>query len=501
MKKVCLLFGLLLSLLLVNVVYAEGPYFHDFDTEKFDYLYATLNVEYKGGYLVVDNDYNSSAASIQIYDATGKKIKDKTLGNKIVDEVKVIGENIYLLYENRNGTRMIGLYDSSLTLQESIDLESDIWYYEGYYDGMDYLKEKDGKLFIIVDWDDNDDLVIAKLPKDLSDKELITVPYSQVDNYYPEYESYDKIRSLHEDEYIDNVYSGTRNGYIAAGYIDRTDCQELPTTNGKSQNNIQRERQACEKIYFELINPSGNSKWRKALGAKYEYVYEARFIDDYVVAIASTETGSSILIYDMNGDLVQEIKTDSSFERIVDTENGFIIAKNTCGYALGAWFYTPNPQSKSKSLNGPRVKYTYSNDSCCHTALLVGTSKDKQGEDACESYHEVYYVYRHVVPKVTTGKGKIEVVDKQKPGKPVEFVITPDEGYVLGKVKVTDAAGNVVVFTSNRFTMPSADVTIEVEFLVANANTADIAIIGISIITVLAAIIGVTQYKKFKEVK
>ena len=64
-----------------------------------------------------------------------------------------------------------------------------------------------------------------------------------------------------------------------------------------------------------------------------------------------------------------------------------------------------------------------------------------------------------------------------------------------------DANGKTVVFTQNRFTMPSADVTIEVEFLVANAKTADIAIVSVSIIALLADLIVFTQYRKIKEAK
>ena len=112
-----------------------------------------------------------------------------------------------------------------------------------------------------------------------------------------------------------------------------------------------------------------------------------------------------------------------------------------------------------------------------------------------------FYLYRNIEPVVTQGKGKVEVIKQQRPGEPVEFVITPDPGYVLGSVKVTDANGNVVYFTSNRFTMPTADVTIEVEFLVANAKTADIAIIGISIIAILAGAIAITHYKKLRNAK
>ena len=48
--------------------------------------------------------------------------------------------------------------------------------------------------------------------------------------------------------------------------------------------------------------------------------------------------------------------------------------------------------------------------------------------------------------------------------------------------------------------MPTADVTIEVEFLVQNANTADIAITVIAIVAGFAGIMYLLNKKKLKEV-
>ena len=68
-------------------------------------------------------------------------------------------------------------------------------------------------------------------------------------------------------------------------------------------------------------------------------------------------------------------------------------------------------------------------------------------------------------------------------GEDVTFTVTPNKGYVLGEVKVTDSAGNIIIFTDYTFTMPSADVTIEAHFTKVVPNPPTSAInIGITII-------------------
>jgi hypothetical protein len=133
-----------------------------------------------------------------------------------------------------------------------------------------------------------------------------------------------------------------------------------------------------------------------------------------------------------------------------------------------------------------------------HDTSRAGNTQKEAADLICQGNHQVYYLYRNVETKVTQGKGKIQVVKQQKPGEPVEFIITPDEGYVLGKVKVTDANGKTVVFTSNRFTMPTADVTIEVEFLVANAKTGDVIITTAVLLFILSFVVIMVQKKKIQ---
>ena len=112
-------------------------------------------------------------------------------------------------------------------------------------------------------------------------------------------------------------------------------------------------------------------------------------------------------------------------------------------------------------------------------------------------WQKVYYIPLNISTKVE-GKGKIEVVESAHNGEQVTFKITPEEGYVLGVVKVTDADGNVLTFTSNTFTMPSSNVTIEATFIPENPETSDIKIIVLSVILIIGSIIGFINFKKVK---
>ena len=129
----------------------------------------------------------------------------------------------------------------------------------------------------------------------------------------------------------------------------------------------------------------------------------------------------------------------------------------------------------------------------------------------CVTKHQTYYLYHLIEPKITEGKGNIEVASKGKAGDPVTFVVTPDEGYTLGVIKVTTADGEVLTFTDYTFTMPSVDVTIEATFLKAdngeiedekeNPKTADIAIATIALAAATTLGIFIYQKRKLKELK
>ena len=108
-----------------------------------------------------------------------------------------------------------------------------------------------------------------------------------------------------------------------------------------------------------------------------------------------------------------------------------------------------------------------------------------------------YYARPFYAETKTDGNGTITTTKTTADsGDLVEFTITPKEGYKLENVKVTDSNGNVVVFKEYKFTMPSADVLIEVTFAVDNPITADIAIYIAISLAIAGIFIGKINNKK-----
>ena len=100
-----------------------------------------------------------------------------------------------------------------------------------------------------------------------------------------------------------------------------------------------------------------------------------------------------------------------------------------------------------------------------------------------------YYARPFYIETKTDGNGTVTAKRTADSGEEITFTIEPKEGFMLKEVKVTDTNGNVITFTDYTFTMPSADVTIEVSFVeeVKNSETSDAIIYS-----AIAIIIGIS---------
>lgn len=178
---------------------------------------------------------------------------------------------------------------------------------------------------------------------------------------------------------------------------------------------------------------------------------------------------TDILIYDLEGNLVQTIHGDDNlFINLHPAESGFI---TTNIGSLNEYISTP------QGVNGTVA----TND----IPVTMST--------------EVWHLSNNIVTEIK-GEGTVNVVQSSRPGDPVTFVVEPQEGYVLSVIKVTDENGNVVTFTDNTFTMPNANVTIEAVFI-KNPETADIAVIAMVIIFAGVLVLGYKYRKKLNWLK
>ena len=227
------------------------------------------------------------------------------------------------------------------------------------------------------------------------------------------------------------------------------------------------------KAYISKYDANGNLQWEKEYGS----------IKETFNAIKLDENGN----YKVVGG--KKVNTDSIqlSEAIIvtyDTE-GNILHDESYSHEKGAWFYGMDYVSDEA--------YVY-----------VGSSFENEtslADDILIVYNTNAYIY-NIISK-TEGKGSIEVVSNAGAGEKITFKVTPEKGYILKEVRVTDANGKVVTFTDYTFTMPSADVTIEVIFVeeVKNPITSSSFIIIVAIGLAVAISMLAYNQKKYKWLK
>ena len=211
------------------------------------------------------------------------------------------------------------------------------------------------------------------------------------------------------------------------------------------------------------------------------------FGDSIIVAITSPED-IIIQVYDREGNLVKDYSEYAEnyklepISGVRTTPNGFYVAIGLVRERVS--------HVKSSPVDSFYVfdEYNYSDDEL-NSGLL-------------------YFTNDFNIKTKVTGKGTITTnLNQAIPGEKVTFTLTPDEGYVLNSVKVTDEFGNAIELTDYSFTMTSADVLIEAEFVldeispIINPNTSDIATIAFFLIAIASVLFFIRQSKKLNFLK
>ena len=472
-KKLYLLFGLVMSLLLVGIVKAEGPYIKGWETEKLDNgEYAIYNTQYQNGYIIVDETYDGTL--ITIYDAKGNILKEKEFFSKYVTNILVDGDRLFFVEEEwANGRTQyyVREYNNKLEVQHELEVYDPLYdFYNSSY-RFNSLMKIDGDLYYITF---NSATGFLKLKEDLSSFEEFYG--EEYEKHLPDY-ILRSISEQHDDWYI---YTADLDGkrILIGGEMKLKIEGCVPSSPNASVN----KDVDCEVPLLAYINNGKETVIE--LPEDVDQVLEVRFIDEYLVVIIENDDNEEhILVLDEEGKVVQDIEQENYVFGIEDTERGFIVNETSCT-TRGATYTSEPSNTTAKSVLKEQQKFN----------------------KKCNEHHTVYAIIHEIKSEVTSGKGTIEVVNQETPGNPVTFVVTPDKGYTLGTIKVTDVNGNVITFTKdelkgNTFTMPSADVTIEVEFLVENAATADIAITLIVLLAILSAAVIIINKRKILEMK
>ncbi len=201
-----------------------------------------------------------------------------------------------------------------------------------------------------------------------------------------------------------------------------------------------------------------------------------KLVGNYIVALGVNYDSSDIVIYDLDGKLVQTIKVSNSSE---DEYNVFNYLNSTS------------------------------------TGFLVS---DIYRSTECSDDHEVcqvlstteHYSISYNIRTIIDGEGEAIVNGKSFAEKKETIEIKPKDGYKLESIVVTDSDGNVIELRDNVFTMPSSDVLVEIkfvleeeekEFIINNPNTDATSMTGLILATLVLVLIVKYNYKKFKFLK
>lgn len=432
---------------------------YDWETTKNDYyeeeMFFTDNIAYQNGFITSIIDKYDLASNLTKYDPDGKILKNNKINNYIIITLKNVNNNIYALALNgSNNIELLKIKDD-LTLEKHLNLEIEITESPDpilgvtIYDllGVTSIKEDESNIYILVEE------FIVKVAKDMSNFETINPTQEDIATYFPEYEEIVLNPITNLKQYISVIEN--KKQLIYTGF----DIEGCPPKSVGCINDIDA---------IIRLDEDNKTLWEKEY-PDYLFVYNPQVVNKYIVAIGvkkvEDDTQKEIIILDMNGNIVQTIVNDDPF--IITGGNYNFMVNNVDESSE----YCPiAPHSSTRTA--PAIK--------CY-----------------KHWQKVYYIPLNISTKVE-GKGKIEVVNSARNGEEVTFKITPEEGYVLGVVKVTDSDGNVLTFTSNTFTMPSSNVTIEATFVLENPNTADIKIILLSIVLIVGSVIGFINFKKVK---
>ena len=432
---------------------------YDWETTKNDYyeeeMFFTDNIAYQNGFITSIIDKYDLASNLTKYDPDGKILKNNKINNYIIITLKNVNNNIYALAMNDTGTIELLKIKDDLTLDKHLNIEIEIIDYPDpilgvtIYDllGINSIKEDEKNIYVLVEE------FIVKVSKDMNSFETIDPTQEDIATYFPEYEEIVLNPITNLKQYISVIEN--KKQLIYTGF----DIEECPPRGIECINDIDA---------IIRLDEDNKTLWEKEY-PDYLFVYNPQVVNKYIVAVGvkkvEDDTQKEIIILDMNGNIVQTIVNDDPF--IITGGNYNFMVNNVDESSE----YCPiAPHSSTRTA--PAIK--------CY-----------------KHWQKVYYIPLNISTKVE-GKGKIEVVESARNGEQVTFKITPEEGYVLGVVKVTDSDGNVLTFTSNTFTMPSSNVTIEATFIPENPETSDIKIIVLSVILIIGSIIGFINFKKVK---
>lgn len=494
MKKVKRLVILVLFFVLgITMVNAKSDIFNYawnkdiIENEMFDYVLMTTKTKFQNGYFI------SSMNEMNYYNYKGELIVHKDITDSAVLAAKEVDNYLYVLMlsgdssseESTTNFSLVKL-DKDLNVVKEILIGTEsagiysLIFTAVKYAGYNLISTINDEITIV--GSEDGDLALLHYDKELNYKgtdALKSNDYIAAEEYYPfiseimkfikSMENMENPEEMPESLMVLSDQKGSKKVYNGA---DLSQCEVMYLNMG-----VDERREAPPCYISSLIKLTNDNQviFEKNY-EDYTAIINAKVMGNYIVALGIKNLGntrelnvqselellsqleSDIIVLNMQGEIVQTInKTNYKYVSIEESDAGFIT--NIFNMACS------NP------------------DNC---TITMGA--------------EAFDFPREVMTKIT-GKGNISVANTSIAGDNVTYVITPEKGYVLGKVIITDENGNVIETTNNTFTMPSAAVTIEVEFLPENPETRDIAVIAFGIVLLLGTILTLVNYKRLKTIR
>ena len=443
---------------IINIMFSDSVGYYDYG-----YISSKLNI-----------DFESEVFSSKLvkYDVLGNILKEKVFKDTLLIDYVIIDNIIYTLsLENSaltdEGVLCITIYDLDFKILNQYIIGNEEIFFD-IFENILLFKQLNLDIFS-TDNDGNGYLVVPGFPfvfafgPDYDDLEMLEGS-NYVYKYFPYYDILE-----HKNEYNYIGYDIKDNVEVLSGG-SACSSLEIPTADPKGISDVVA---GCDSFGVISLYIDNEEIWTN-LYHEYTDIINPRIVDNYIVAIGTLESYSEIIILNMDGEIVQKIDLSDGYYYLESGEKSFIVisldetASNNCPM--------PMPASVVDGLDIANVGGS--------TTLPCFTVKN-----------EVWYIPLTIETK-TDGNGNVTAVPSSRYGEDVSFTVTPKEGFVLGEVKVTDEFGNVVIFNDYHFTMPNANVVIDVTFLPKNSETADIAIVALVVIALGTGIVLLKNRKR-----
>lgn len=486
-----LFIGCLVKVNAANAFVNNEIFLHDWDTtvqdmDNIGIIFFENNVEYKYGFVVSDINIDETGEEVTTklyrYSANGKVVNEKEYLMSYFPIMETEGENIYALMISQlneseevsidivkiNSDMVVESKYSILNLEDVVDSLYDVVILGKAY-GLDVVStDSKGNVYVFTY-----DGIIAVGP-DYAEAQLLQ-DYQLVNEYYSWF-NYLGSLSVNYHVYVSTDNKSEYNVYSGARDLNSCNVSLTPVVQLAGISDVGEGTCVSDEVGVITLYKNNEVVWNESYFG-YTSIINVKFIDEYIVAIGINDDVSEVIVLDMNGEIKQKIQLSESY---IFLDNG---AKNFMVTAISPT-NDPTCIEEFGLING--IDTLGIND----VGFMQGTS--------CYTYkNEVWYIPL-VVETKTDGNGTVTAVESSRYGEDVTFTVTPNEGFVLGEVRVTDENGNVVTFNDYTFTMPNANVLIDVTFLPDNSDTSDFTIVILVSIATIASIVFLINKRKIE---